>query len=144
MGATNTYWSGHPWQGNLEEVAMAVPDRLVSIITEIILVSERIIRLRTFRVNFDHSLQFLSGRAETAWDDSRRQFSQSFGIGFFNFLPEGAVVARPLISQNRFTACSIHPIWLKVGRMILCIRPHCRSQSDFCIPFQGALRGRAS
>ena len=39
------YWSGRP-QGHLERVAVAVADRLVPLITEVIPVNERITRLK--------------------------------------------------------------------------------------------------
>ena len=46
--------------------------------------------------------------------------------------------ACPLKSSNRFTPNSPYPIELKLGRMILHISPHSRSESDFMIFSQKA------
>ena len=62
-GGYTYYWSGRP-HGHLEEVAVAVADRLVPMITEVTPVNERIMRLRishTFRP------EFWSGRNLKEW-----------------------------------------------------------------------------
>ena len=46
-------------------------------------------------------------------------------------------MARLLKSSNRFTAYIFYPIELKLGRMILDVRPNHRSKPDFSISFQG-------
>ena len=41
---------------------------------------------------------------------------------------------RLLKSSNRFTAYSIHPIELKLGRMTLDLSPHNLAESEFLLP----------
>ena len=49
----------------------------------------------------------------------------------FSIFLEGALRARPLKFSNRFTACSIDPIQLKLGMIILDINLHNRYEQDF-------------
>ena len=62
----------------------------------------------------------------------------------FYLLSGGTVKACVLQISNRFTAYSSYALELNLCRMILDIRPHNRSMSDFSISSQGALWRRTS
>ena len=74
-------------------------------------------------------------------NDTRHQSAQSLEVGFFDFIPRGAVGARLLQFTNRFTAYSTDAIEMKLDRMILGISPHNRSESDFPVPPRGRCWG---
>ena len=91
-----------------------------------------------------HSLQFLCDWAETWWNDTRFQSAQYCEAEFLDFSPKDTK-RRLLRFSNRFTAYSSDAIEMKLGRMILGISPHNRSESDFPVSSpEGAVWARLS